>query len=63
MDASLAKKTCKICCMEMPEQARKRPHCHHFQNRWTLCMTPARTRKLRRRAAFGLTCLGRFFNT
>ncbi|MGO8699044.1 MAG: FxLYD domain-containing protein [Limisphaerales bacterium] len=24
--------------MEMPEEARKCPHCHHFQNRWTMMM-------------------------
>jgi len=37
MDA-LAKKTCKMCCMEIPQQARKCPHCHHFQNRWSMIM-------------------------
>ena len=38
MDAPIDKKTCKMCCLEMPEQARKCPHCHHFQNRWTMMM-------------------------
>ena len=38
MDAPLAKKTCKICCMEIPQQARKCPYCHHFQNRWSMVM-------------------------
>lgn len=27
-----ATKICKMCCMEIPEAARKCPHCHHFQN-------------------------------
>src|SRR3989442_13676249 len=38
MDAPLAKKTCKMCFMEIPQQARKCPHCHHFQNRWSMVM-------------------------
>ena len=38
MDAPLAKKTCKMCYMEIPQQARKCPHCHHFQNRWSMVM-------------------------
>ena len=38
MDASLINKTCKMCCMEIPQQARKCPHCHHFQNRLTMVM-------------------------
>jgi len=38
MDATVAKKTCKMCCMEIPQQARKCPHCHHFQNRWSMVM-------------------------
>ena len=38
MDASLTTKTCKMCCAEIPQQARKCPHCHHFQNRWSLVM-------------------------
>ena len=38
MDATLAKKTCKMCFMEIPQQARKCPHCHHFQNRWSMVM-------------------------
>jgi len=24
--------------MEIPQQARKCPHCHHFQNRWSILM-------------------------
>jgi len=38
MEANLDKKTCKMCCMEIPQQARKCPHCHHFQNRWSMVM-------------------------
>jgi hypothetical protein len=38
MDTPPAKKKCKMCCLEMPEQARKCPHCHHFQRRWTMLM-------------------------
>lgn len=36
MNAPLTTKTCKMCGMEIPQQARKCPHCHHFQNRWTM---------------------------
>src|SRR5260221_9373320 len=38
MDTNLAKKTCKICCMEIPKAARKCPYCHHFQNRLSMLM-------------------------
>src|SRR5438093_2585997 len=38
MDAPLDKKTCKMCCVDIPQQARKCPHCHHFQNRWSMVM-------------------------
>jgi hypothetical protein len=38
MDTSLITKTCKMCCLEIPEKARKCPHCHHFQNRWSMLM-------------------------
>ena len=38
MDAPLAKKTCKMCYMEIPQPARKCPHCHHFENRWSMVM-------------------------
>jgi hypothetical protein len=38
MDAPLTMKTCKMCCMEISQQARKCPHCHHFQNRWSMVM-------------------------
>jgi hypothetical protein len=38
MNADLAKKTCKMCCMEIPKGARKCPHCHHFQNRLSTVM-------------------------
>jgi hypothetical protein len=33
MDTDIAKKTCKMCRMEIPKEARKCPFCHHFQNR------------------------------
>ena len=33
MKMSGATKTCKLCCMEIPEQARKCPYCLHFQDR------------------------------
>ncbi len=32
-------KICGMCCMEIPAEARKCPHCHHFQNRLTLIMS------------------------
>jgi hypothetical protein len=38
MDASLTTKVCKMCCMEIPQAARKCPHCHHFQSRWSMFM-------------------------
>jgi len=38
MDPTPAQKTCKMCCMEIPQQARKCPHCQHFQNRLSLFM-------------------------
>jgi hypothetical protein len=38
MGLNLAKKTCKMCCMEIPKDARKCPHCHHFQNRLSMVM-------------------------
>src|SRR5438105_77923 len=38
MDATIARKTCKMCWMEIPQQARKCPHCHHFQSRWSMVM-------------------------
>ena len=38
MDANLSTKTCKMCCLEIPQPARKCPHCHQFQNRWTMVM-------------------------
>ena len=38
MDDLSTTKTCKMCCTEIPQQARKCPHCHHFQNRWTMVM-------------------------
>ena len=31
-----AKKTCKMCCMEIPLEARKCPHFQHFQTRAAL---------------------------
>jgi len=27
-----------MCCMEIPAEARKCPHCHHFQNRLSMLM-------------------------
>ncbi len=27
-----------MCCLEIPQQAKKCPHCHHFQNRWSMVM-------------------------
>src|SRR5258708_136624 len=38
MEAPVMKKTCKMCCMEIPQQARKCPYCHHFQNNKSLVM-------------------------
>ena len=38
MSADLAKKTCKMCGMEIPQVARKCPFCQHFQNRWVMLM-------------------------
>src|SRR5687767_9731106 len=38
MNSDSAKKTCKICCMEIPQEARKCPYCHHFQNRVSMIM-------------------------
>jgi hypothetical protein len=37
-----AKKTCKMCSMEIPAQAKKCPYCQHFQNRiFTIMFHPA----------------------
>ena len=38
MDTHHNSKTCKMCCMEIPQGARKCPQCHHFQNRWSMVM-------------------------
>ena len=38
MSSGLANKTCKMCCMDIPKDARKCPHCHHFQNRLSMVM-------------------------
>jgi len=38
MNTDPAKKTCKMCCMEIPNEARQCPFCHHFQNRLTMIM-------------------------
>ncbi len=29
-------KNCKVCCMAIPAKARKCPHCHHWQDKWSL---------------------------
>ncbi len=36
MSADLVRKTCKMCCMEIPEGARKCPFCQHFQTRLSM---------------------------
>ena len=36
MQNDTLKKTCKMCCMEIPKDARKCPYCQHFQNRATM---------------------------
>jgi hypothetical protein len=38
MNGALGKKTCKMCCMEIPHQARKCPHCQHFQTRVSMVL-------------------------
>lgn len=38
MGTEPATKTCKLCCMDIPANARKCPHCHQFQNRLSLAM-------------------------
>lgn len=38
METASAIKTCKMCCMEIPQQARKCPQCHHFQSRAAMLM-------------------------
>lgn len=38
MNADLATKTCRMCCTDIPKDARKCPHCHHFQNRLSMLM-------------------------
>ena len=38
MDPDLAKKTCKMCRMEIPKEARKCPFCHQFQSRAAMVM-------------------------
>lgn len=38
MEAGRDKKTCKMCRMEIPKDARKCPFCHHFQNRVSMVM-------------------------
>jgi hypothetical protein len=38
MNADPAQKTCRMCCLDIPTEARKCPHCHHFQNRWALVL-------------------------
>lgn len=38
MGTEPATKTCKLCCMDIPANARKCPHCHQFQNRLSLAI-------------------------
>jgi hypothetical protein len=38
MNVSGATKTCKMCCMEIPQQARKCPCCHQFQDRRSMIL-------------------------
>lgn len=38
MNPVTSQKTCKMCCMEIPKEARKCPFCHHFQNRVVLVL-------------------------
>ena len=35
---SASKKTCKMCCMDIPLEARKCPHCQHFLKRAQRCL-------------------------
>src|SRR5688572_17409588 len=41
MESGSIKKTCRLCCMEIPQQARKCPYCQHFQTRSALLHHPA----------------------
>jgi hypothetical protein len=38
MNIDVVKKTCRMCCMDIPKEARKCPYCHHFQNRLPMIM-------------------------
>lgn len=38
MEAGLETKTCKMCCMAIPKDARKCPYCHHFQSRASMVL-------------------------
>lgn len=38
MQSDGTKKTCKMCCMEIPIKSRKCPCCHHFQNRFVMLL-------------------------
>src|SRR5258706_14179812 len=38
MPSDVVTKTCRMCCMEIPKEARTCSHCHHFQNRLSTVM-------------------------
>lgn len=38
MNVSGTTKTCKMCCMEIPQQARKCPYCQQFQDRRSMIL-------------------------
>jgi len=38
MNIDVVKKTCRMCWMDIPKEARKCPYCHHFQNRLSMIL-------------------------